>query len=72
MKNLHWIIMALALLITVAAQYVGHPHYWWEKVPGFFAMFGFFGCLLIIFTAKTLGAVMVSRKPDYYKDETDV
>jgi Ni,Fe-hydrogenase I cytochrome b subunit len=65
MKQWHWIVLIALTALTVVGQFIEH-HYWWEAVPGFFAVFGFVGCLLIIFIAKSLGGLMVSQKPDYY------
>ncbi len=66
------IFLALVLVLTILAQLKAKPYYWWEKVPGFFAIFGFLGCLLIIFGAKYLGKLLVRKDPDYYKEEDDV
>jgi hypothetical protein len=71
MKPIHWIILIGVLVITLIAQMLTEPHYWWDRILGYFAIFGFVGCLLIMFVAKLLGHVMVSKKPDYYKDETN-
>ena len=65
MKKIYWMAFAALTALTVAGQFMEH-HYWWEAVPGFFAAFGFAGCLLIIFTAKSLVGLMVSKNPDYY------
>jgi hypothetical protein len=72
MKTLHWIILIAVLVMTLVAQILTDPYYWWDRILGFFAIFGFVGCLLIMFVAKFLGHIMVSKKPDYYKDETNV
>lgn len=65
MKTWHWIALAVLTAATVIGQFM-ESHYWWEAVPGFFAAFGFVGCLLLILGAKTLGNLLVSQKPDYY------
>lgn len=65
MKTWHWIVLALLTAATIVGQFM-ESRYWWEAVPGFFAAFGFVGCLLLIFGAKTLSGLLVSRKPDYY------
>ncbi len=39
---------------------------WWNRIPAFFALFGFIGCLAIIFFAKFLGKVLLRKKEDYY------
>ncbi|WP_035243863.1 hypothetical protein [Desulfonatronovibrio hydrogenovorans] len=72
MKTIHWITLIAVLVMTLVAQILTDPYYWWERILGFFAIFGFVGCLLLMFVAKLLGHVMVSHKPDYYKEETDV
>ncbi|MFP4397063.1 MAG: hypothetical protein ACLFPY_03135 [Desulfonatronovibrio sp.] len=71
MKTLYWIILGAVLAVTLIAQLQIDPHYWWDKIPGFFAVFGFVGCMLIMFAAKALGYLLVSKKPDYYKENTD-
>lgn len=63
------IFLIFILIATTAAQVPAEAHYWWEKVPGFFALFGFLGCLAIIFGAKYLGKLLVKRYPDYYGEE---
>lgn len=72
MKTIYWIILAAVLAVTLVAQFLTDPYYWWDRIPGYFAVFGFVGCLLIMFVAKLIGHIMVSQKPDYYKEETDV
>jgi hypothetical protein len=74
MKKWHWIVLIGLTLATIGGQFIEH-HYWWEALPGFFALFGFVGCLAIIFGAKLLGHALVTQKPDYYdriKQEQDV
>ena len=48
--------------------YNKHPHFIWQKVPVFEAIFGFLGCLLFILIAKTLGKLFLQKKEDYYDD----
>ena len=44
----------VAILLTglvVAGSVFGlsdHPHFWWDRVPGFAAMLGFAGCYVIV------------------------
>jgi hypothetical protein len=44
-----------------------HPHFWWEKIPVFDAVFGFLGCILIILGSKALGHHWLQKGEDYYK-----
>lgn len=64
----------IAALITAASLVVelffmhhepGHSH-WWNQIPGFFILFGFIGCVLIILFAKGLGKHALDRREDYY------
>ncbi|RLB31202.1 MAG: hypothetical protein DRG87_03035, partial [Deltaproteobacteria bacterium] len=45
-----------------------HPHFWWEKIPVFDAIFGFFGCILIVLGSKALGHHGIQKDEDYYHD----
>ena len=43
-----------------------HPHFWWQRIPVYDALFGFLGCVLIIHGAKWLGHRWLMRDEDYY------
>lgn len=43
-----------------------HPHFWWQKVPVFDALFGFVGAGAIVLFAKTLGRFWLTRDENYY------
>ena len=65
--------LRLALYIGIAAvSLLGfifpyqHPHFWWQKIPVFDAVFGFVGCIVIILFAKGLGHRWLTRDEDYY------
>jgi len=45
-----------------------HPHFLWEKIPVFDAIFGFFGCILIVLGSKALGHHGIQKDEDYYND----
>jgi hypothetical protein len=45
-----------------------HPHFWWEKIPFFDAIFGFFGCIVIVLGSKALGHHGIQKDEDYYND----
>ena len=68
-----WIIAALTVLAadTLLAGFLhhgGHGHgHWWDSIPGFFIVFGFAGCALLIFFSKSLGKVFLLKKEDYYE-----
>ncbi|MFH1146548.1 MAG: hypothetical protein V1736_02430 [Pseudomonadota bacterium] len=37
-----------------------------DNIPGFWSVFGFFGCLLLIRACKGLGHVWLMKDEDYY------
>jgi hypothetical protein len=44
-----------------------HGEFWWSDIYGFFALFGFVGCLAIIVVAKLVLGPLLQRDEDYYK-----
>lgn len=70
MNRLRWALLGIIAVISLAAGFA-MPHdaahdAWWNRIPAFFALFGFCGCLLIIFFAKALGKALLQKKEDYY------
>jgi hypothetical protein len=66
-------IAAAALIAFIVAELIllgGHGgHGWWAQVPGFFSLFGFFICLMLIVVGKGLGSFWLQRPDDYYDRE---
>jgi hypothetical protein len=70
MNRLRWALLAIAAMVSLLGGFAT-PHdpahdAWWNHIPAFFALFGFFGCLLIIFFAKSLGKLILRKGEDYY------
>ncbi len=65
------VVGALVLLGSLIAEvFYSHPEhaeYWWQTMPGFFAVFGFIGCLVLILGAKILGSRWLQRHDRYYE-----
>ena len=57
-----------ALALDLLPLHWRHGHYEIEKIPGFFAIFGFFAYVAIVTVAKGL-RLFVSRPEDYYDDD---
>lgn len=56
----------LILLDFVVHRHVSHP---WEQLLGFYSIYGFIGCVSIVFGSKWL-RLLVKRDEDYYdRDE---
>ena len=49
------------------ADFFVHRHsvYPWEGLPGFYAIYGFVACVILVFIAKAMRKVLM-RKEDYY------
>lgn len=61
------VVSALACLTDLLIPAEAHENeFWWSHIPGFFAILGFIGCLLIIIIAKLVGHYWLQRKEDYY------
>ncbi len=57
--------ISLVLLLAIDLFIPKHGHFAWEEAPFFFAVYGFIGCVSLIFIAKVL-RLLVKRKEDYY------
>jgi hypothetical protein len=60
-----WLYASLAGLLAIDGMITKHGHFPWEEAPGFYAAYGFIGCVSLIFIAKLLRR-LVRRKEDYY------
>lgn len=56
-----------ALLLAVDFFYHRHAERAWEAIPGFYAIYGFFACVILVLAAKEMRKV-VMRKEDYYDE----
>lgn len=59
---------AICILLALA-DFVVHRHigFSWEKIPAFYALYGFVACVLLVLIAKKIRNV-VMRKEDYYDE----
>lgn len=56
-------------ILLVVADFIIHRHTTmeWEKIPAFYALYGFVACVLLVVIAKKMRA-LVMRKEDYYDE----
>ena len=59
------VCVILAGLDLVLHRHVYHP---WEEMIGFYAVYGFVACVLLVLLAKEMRKVLI-RKEDYYDEE---
>lgn len=60
--------VGLGLLVVWDYLFVSkeHAHTWPEHLPGFWAVFGFVACVLIIIISKWYGHLGIMTREDYY------
>ncbi len=73
LKGLIWISLAVLVLLVIADAVPAivdktHAHTEAEHIPGFWAAFGFIGCLVVVVVSKTCGALGISTREDYYDE----
>ena len=56
-------------ILLVIVDFFVHRHigFGWEKIPAFYAIYGFVACVLLVIVAKKMRTVLM-RKEDYYDD----
>ncbi len=61
---------AVLVLLVVTDLFVPreHPHFIGDFIPGFWAVFGFTACTLIIVVSKWLGKRFLFRPENYYEE----
>jgi hypothetical protein len=64
LKWFFWICGGLFALDFVIHRHVTHP---WEILFGFYGIFGFVACVVLVLAAREMRKVLM-RKEDYYDD----
>ena len=61
--------VALIILIVVDFIIPRHEiHFFGDKVPGFWSLFGFIACVLIIIVSKWIGHLGLMQDENYYDE----
>ena len=75
-KKLLWRLYFITLLVSLVLDFIWlyahvfHYHFSFQYLPQFFAIFGLFGCMLLILIAKALGFFIVVDENYYEKSKT--
>ena len=56
----------LVLLFAVEPFVHKHAYFSWEEWPGFYVIFGFASCVLLVLISKYILRPLVKRNEDYY------
>jgi hypothetical protein len=60
-------VLAFLVILDIVAVDKAHAHTWMEKyIPGWWSLFGFVGCVLIIILSKWYGHLGIMTREDYY------
>ena len=67
---LSYLVLAILVVIDAIPWVVDkeHAHTWPEKIPGFWSVFGFIACVLIIIVSKWYGHLGIMTREDYYDE----
>lgn len=65
-KVLYGLLGSLVLLLAIEPFVLKHPYFAWEKWFGFYAIFGFAACAVLVLGAKYILRPLVKREEDYY------
>ena len=67
-QTLKWIFFVLLAIVFVADFLAErhHPAFPWDSIPGFSAVYGFVSVVIIIIISKVVGAILITKKEDYY------
>ncbi|NPV26238.1 MAG: hypothetical protein HPY81_02030 [Firmicutes bacterium] len=60
-------IVSLVFLVMADFFIDKHPFFYWENIPGFYALYGFIACSLIVAVSKLLGKYWLQKQEDYYE-----
>jgi len=62
---LRWFYVICAVLFILDFVLHRHVTHSWENIPGFYALFGFVACVVLVLIAKQMRKILM-RKEDYY------
>ncbi len=61
-----YVLLALVVLTDMLFVSKEHAHTALERIPGFWSIFGFVACILIIVFSKWFGHMGIMTREDYY------
>lgn len=64
-----WIVLGFILGISIATEFFGvtpHTDHFWDTIPGFDALFGLVGALILIILAKVFLGPILQKPEDHY------
>ena len=76
MKRIWLMAFIAALILSVVVDLLrlsgqGHDGFAWSHILGFFALFGFVSCVVIVVISRLIGHYWLQRKEDYYDRDSN-
>jgi len=65
-RVLYGLFCSLILLLAIEPFVTKHSYFAWEKWFGFYAIYGFVACVLLVLVAKYVLRPLIKREEDYY------
>jgi len=70
-ENVKWVMRGFYAIcfLLVVADFIFHRHIGlaWEKIPAFYAIYGFVACVVLVVIAKEMRK-LIMRKENYYDE----
>lgn len=67
-RNLALAALVVLLLLGATVGRPHHPHFAWEQIPDFWALFGFAAAGVLIVVFRRLGERLLQRPESYYEE----
>jgi len=67
-RVLYALFTCVDLLLSIDLFYHKHGIFTWESSFGFYSVYGFVACVILVIIAKYVLRPLVMRKEDYYND----
>jgi membrane protein YdbS with pleckstrin-like domain len=67
-RVLYALYVCVVLLLAIDLFYHKHGIFSWESSFGFYSVYGFVACVILVIIAKYVLRPLVMRKEDYYND----
>lgn len=61
-------VLVALIVFDLALVDKEHAHTLLEHLPGFWSLFGFLGCVIIILASKWFGHAGIMKREDYYDE----
>jgi len=61
------VFVVLLDFLFLTERFDKHAYFEWENWPGFYALYGFIACVLLVLVSKYVLRPLIKRDEDYYE-----